>query len=192
MFSLFKSRTVEPVTLVAHLASCLTEPDRRLRYDEPLRKLLSEGGLGEVIRAGSVTDAEDRILFNDVELRLNNADAVTLDRVVALFDSQGTPKGSWLQDSAGKVLRRFGTTEVLVLELDGSAAKLGAAAIDALVDRIVTQIAHAGRFAGSRSFASSTELYFHARGTKSVEAVLAGMLISDPLCQNARAFRFAA
>lgn len=195
MFKLFKSRAAELTTVIAHLGACLSPEDRRRGYEDPLQTLLTSNGLGTVASGCSVMDRDERITCNEIEIALKRCDSTVLDRIVALFDSLGAPKGSWLHDAEENVLRRFGTTEVVVLELDTACLPPGLEASQAtagLVDLITTQISHAGRYQGLRVIGQSTELYFHARGTKSVEAVLAGMLTSQPLCRNARVFRFAA
>jgi hypothetical protein len=194
MFKLFKPKAPEPQTVFAHLVSCLTPEDCRSGYEEPLQQMLTAGGLGTITRSGPGLDGDTRVSFNEIEMRLTAPDATVLDRVVALFDSQGAPKGSWLHDAEGKVLRQFGTTEVMVLELDTATVPPPVQASHSVADlvaEISTLISHAGRCKGSRVFAQTTELYFHCRGTKSVEAVLVRVMESHPLCQNARAFRLA-
>jgi len=190
MFSFLKPKVTTTVT--AHLPTCLLKEDRAVRYDEPVQKMLAAEGLGSVVSANSTVNAEGRGIGSKIEMTLTGLDAKKLDRLVAHFDSLGSPKGSWFTDAEGKEMRRFGTTEVVIMELDPAVLPAGRTAAQVaatLMGPIEERVSSAGRLQGTGTFPQAIELYFHCRSPRIVETALAELLAHNPLCRNARVYR---
>lgn len=190
MFNFLKPKVTTTVT--AHLPTCLLKDDRVQRYDEPVQKMLVAEGFGSVVSASSAVNAEGRGTSSQIVMSLTGLDAKKMDRLVAHFDSLGSPKGSWFTDAEGKEMRRFGTTEVVVMELDPAALPAGQTAGQVaakLMGPIEERVSSAGRLQGTGTFPNAVELYFHCRSPRIVEAALAELLVSNPLCRNARVYR---
>jgi len=190
MFSFLKPKVTTTVT--AHLPTCLLKEDRAVRYDEPVQKMLAAEGLGSVVSASSTVNAEGRGTGSKIEMTLTGLDAKKLDRLVAHFDSLGSPKGSWFTDAEGKEMRRFGTTEVVIMELDPAVLPAGRTAgqvAATLMGPIEERVSSAGRLQGTGTFPQAIELYFHCRSPRIVETALAELLAHNPLCRNARVYR---
>ncbi|MFD2173691.1 hypothetical protein [Rhodobacter lacus] len=193
MFNFLKPH--QTVAVTAHLPTCLTPEERAARYDAPVQEALASWGVGRVTAGASQMDGTGRVTGCTLEMEIKGLDKKLLDRLVPHFESLGAPKGSWFADTTGKELRRFGSTEVLVLELDTAGldpAVKAAHSTDELLERIKHKISSGGRFMGERAFDKTTELYFHCRAVRNVEAALAELLTDHPLCANARVFRLAA
>lgn len=190
MFSFLKPKVT--TTLTAHLPTCLLAGDRALRYDAPVQKWLAAEGFGSVTSGKSSVNAEGRGTASQIVFTVTGLDAKVLDRLVAHFDSLGSPKGSWFTDAEGKELRRFGTTEVVVLELDPAVLPAGQSAAQVaatLMGPIEERVSSAGRLQGTGTYPNAVELYFHCRSPRIVETALAELLAHHPLCRNARVYR---
>lgn len=190
MFNFLKPKVTTTVT--AHLPTCLLKDDRVLRYDEPVQKMLTAEGLGSVVSASSAVNAEGRGTASQIVMSLTGLDAKKMDRLVAHFDSLGSPKGSWFTDAEGKELRRFGTTEVVIMELDPAVLPAGQTAGQVaakLMGPIEERVSSAGRLQGTGTYPTAVELYFHCRSPRIVETALAELLANHPLCRNARVYR---
>lgn len=192
MFNFLKPKVT--TTLTTHLPTCLHKDDRVLRYDGPVQKMLAAEGLGAVVSGTTTLNAEGRGTASQVVFTVTGLDGRLLDRLVAHFDSLGAPKGSWFTDAEGKELRRFGTTEVVVMELDPAVLPAGQSAAQVaatLMGPIEERVSSAGRLQGTATYPAAVELYFHCRSPRIVEAALAELLAHHPLCRNARVYRMA-
>ena len=143
--------------------------------------MLVAEGFGSVVSASSAVNAEGRGTSSQIVMSLTGLDAKKMDRLVAHFDSLGSPKGSWFTDAEGKEMRRFGTTEVVVMELDPAALPAGQTAGQVaakLMGPIEERVSSAGRLQGTGTFPNAVELYFHCRSPRIVEAA-AGQRLLD-------------
>ncbi|MBZ4021457.1 hypothetical protein CKO11_03130 [Rhodobacter sp. TJ_12] len=189
MFSFLKPQ--KTVTVTAHLPTCLTDAQRAARYDGPVQEALTAWGVGAVTGGSSAGEAAGRVTGCTVTMQIKGLDKKLMDRLVPHFESLGAPRGSVFTDEEGKELRSFGSTHVLVLELDMAGLPEAVKAehkTEELLERINHKISSGGRFMGQRDFDKTTDLYFHCRAVRHVEAALAELLVDHPLCANARVF----
>lgn len=186
----FGKRKAEPpkeVFITAQLNARLMPLDRA-SFEEALEPFLEQQGLGEISGGGTMSAPEPvGIEYCDIEIQLRDTSATAIDSIVAKLERIGAPKGSTLHLPDGK--RAFGIAEGLALYLNGTD----------LPDEVYTTsdinhvIEESQRLMGADHFYWSyfqgtreTALYFYGRSFSAMNAAIAPLVASYPLCQKAR------
>jgi hypothetical protein len=89
-------------------------------FEDPLDAKLKPAGLGEVSGGGTMQSASGEIDYCDIELQMTDVTNETIDKLVAVLEQLGAPKGSKVQISSSQLERDFGRTEGMAVYLNGT------------------------------------------------------------------------
>lgn len=187
LFGRKKADATPTVSVTAQLNARLQPLDRGA-FEDALEPFLKQEKLGKIIGGGTMSAPEPAgIEYCDVEIELPEASPATIDRIIEKLERIGAPKGSILHLPDAK--RPFGAAEGLALFLNGTD----------LPDNVYKTsdvnhvIKEAERLMGADFFFWShfqgpreTALYFYGSSFVAMNAAIAPLVASYPLCQKAR------
>lgn len=188
-----KHQNEKPVSyIIATLNDKITPIDRGDVYQDPLDKLLSELGVGEVSGGGTMQHETGEIDFCDLEIQIKaeQPSPDLVQRIIAKLEGLGAPKGSKLTvESTGEVIP-FGVKEGLGLYLDGVNLPKEVYEnqdTDALMEELLRCMNLSEDYVlrywnGSQD----TGLYFYADSFEHMKQSIAELVSTHPECQNCR------
>ncbi len=160
------------------------------RYEDPLQAALQAAELGKVDGGGSQLTKLGEVQFAEIELHLANLDAAVA-LAIRVLEEAGAPQGSELRfNESGRSPVGFGTQQGLAIYLDGVSlppevyANLDLAAV---VRQIEDKLGLGGKsLRGSWGGPEETSLYFYGLHAEQMFRRLEPLLLTLPICQNAR------
>lgn len=193
MFGLFKKKPKRTtINVTATLNAKLMPVPRGEVFGDPMDAWLRENGLGTLEGEGSGLTKNNEIDFCDLEFELYEVTAEILDKVAAKLESLGAPKGSKLRwDDQTKPI---GKLEGLAIYLNGTdlAEEVYANSdINQLADSIQTSITGKGFIGSSWNGRTETALYLYGPSFDDLQASIADILASHPLCEKCRVVQIA-
>jgi sugar lactone lactonase YvrE len=165
---------------------------RGQRYEDPLEIFLARNSIGELDGGGTQLGDSPGIEFVDVAFYLRDSDeaiSLAIDELGRL----GAPFGSELQfvKNGRSLSRGFGSTECLGVFLDGATLPKEVyeqsdvnVTLKNLTARLIEQ--GLGDFRSHWRGNRETALFFYGPDAGAMKAAVMPVLLSDPLCQNAR------
>ena len=160
------------------------------RYEDPLQAALQAAELGTVDGGGSQLTKLGEVQFAEIELHLANLDAAVA-LAIRVLEEAGAPQGSELRfNESGRSPVGFGARQGLAIYLDGVSlpqevyANLDLAAV---VRQIEDALGLGGKsLRGSWGGPEETSLYFYGPDAEQMFRRLEPLLLTLPICQNAR------
>ncbi len=184
-----KASAPEGVFVVAQLNAKLQPLDRAEQFEEPLNKILSELGLGEVTGGGTMLLPDHAgIVYCDVEVLLPEVTPETLELMMQQLEELGAPKGSLLKID-GREDMEFGTLDGLALHLNGTDLPdevYETSDINEVIETCDALLEEIGAFRGHWEGATETSLFFYGERFGLMKAALEDFIATEPLCQKAR------
>lgn len=121
MFGFFKKKSApEPKFIIANL-NARTQPIHRGElFEDPLNKIISQKGLGEITGGGTLQAKSGEIENCDIEVQVNDLTARTIEAIRSSLEGLGAPKGSKLTTEPPTTTIDFGTLEGLAIYLNGT------------------------------------------------------------------------
>ncbi len=181
-----------PLFVTAKMWEYIEPIARGERYEDPLDAFLIRNGLGELDGGGMQLGDSPGIEYVDVTFFLRDS-SDALELVAAELGRLGAPIGSELQFTRNgrQDAIPFGTTECLAIFLDGVAfpAEVYRSSDVNVTVKNLTQALTDQSLEEFRSHwrgYSETALFFHGPNADTMKAAMMPVLLSDPLCQNAR------
>jgi len=139
------------------------------RYEDPLQAALQAAQLGTVDGGGSQLTKLGEVQFAELELHLANLDAA-VDLATRVLEEAGAPQGSELRfNEPGRSPVGFGTQQGLAIKQIEDALGLGGKSLR-----------------GSWGGPEETSLYFYGADAEHMFRRLEPLLLTLPICQNAR------
>lgn len=166
---------------------------RGKRYEDPIDEFLIRHGLGKLDGGGTQLGETPQIEFVDVTLWLRDS-GDALDQTASELGRLGAPLGSELRfsESERERSRSFGTTECLAIFLDGvglAAEVYASSDVNVTLARLKVALGDGkdlGEFRAHWRGDREVGLFFNGPSAFSMRAAMMPVLLSDPLCQNAR------
>lgn len=176
-------------TVTARLNARVQPIARGEYFEDPLAETLESEDLGEVAGGGTQLAGEPYgIEFCDIEIRLNEASAPALARVIARLEALGAPKGSKLIVEATGREVAFGAFEGLAIFMNGVDLP-DAVYADCDINHVVAELDRLigkGAFRGYWEGARDTVLYCYGPSFADMAMAIAPLLKGYPLCAGAR------
>jgi hypothetical protein len=191
MFGFLRRRRPKPaqgptIPLTAHVTSHVEPAFRSALYERPLARVL--GARGMLTGGGSMFGEGGEILYANIGMRVESLSDDLLDAIVDTLERAEAPVGSYLCTGDETVLRRFGTAEVVALDLDARNLPrevYETCTVDELVAEIAPGMADKGVYQGLHLTRERGILYFHGRDVAGMEAAIRTVAADHPLCQGA-------
>jgi len=160
------------------------------RYEDPLQAALQAARLGTVDGGGSQLTKLGEVQFAELELHLANLDAA-VDLATRVLEEAGAPQGSELRfNEPGRSPVGFGTQQGLAIYLDGVSLPQEVYAdldLASVVKKIEDTLGLGGQsLRGSWGGPEETSLYFYGPDAEHMFRRLEPLLLTLPICQNAR------
>jgi hypothetical protein len=181
-----------PLFVTARMWEYIEPIARGTRYEEPLEAFLIDNGIGELDGGGTQLGDTPGIEFVDVTFWLRDSDEA-LDCAGAELGRLGAPVGSQLQftRNGDEFFKPFGTTECLGVFLDGITLPSGvykSSDVNVTLDKLTAAVAEhgLGAFRSHWQGNRETALFFYGTNALAMKAAMLPVLLTDPLCQNAR------
>ncbi len=160
------------------------------RYEDPLQAALQAAELGTVDGGGSQLTKLGEVQFAEIELHLANLDAAVA-LAIRVLEEAGAPQGSELRfNESGRSPVGFGAQQGLAIYLDGVSLPqevYGNLDLAAVVRQIEDALGLGGKsLRGSWGGPEETSLYFYGPDAEQMFRRLEPLLLTLPICQNAR------
>ena len=160
------------------------------RYEDPLQAALQAAQLGTVDGGGSQLTKLGEVQFAEIELHLANLDAAVA-LAIRVLEEAGAPQGSELRfNESGRSPVGFGAQQGLAIYLDGVSLRQEVYAnldLAAVVRQIEDALGLGGKsLRGSWGGPEETSLYFYGPNAEQMFRRLEPLLLTLPICQNAR------
>jgi len=160
------------------------------RYEDPLQAALQAAELGTVDGGGSQLTKLGEVQFAEIELHLANLDAAVA-LAIRVLEEAGAPQGSELRfNESGRSPVGFGAQQGLAIYLDGVSLRQEVYAnldLAAVVRQIEDALGLGGKsLRGSWGGPEETSLYFYGPNAEQMFRRLEPLLLTLPICQNAR------
>jgi hypothetical protein len=169
----------------------IREQGRATRYEIPLRSVLQSYKLGEVVGRSSVMSRELEVEYVEFDLDLADLEG-SVELVKRVLEEAGAPAGAEIRiggDDAQEVIP-FGKKEGLAIYLDGIGlpdAVYDTCSADGLAGLIYGDLtSDGGEIRGSWVGPNETAIYLYTPNADEMFARLEPILLSYPLCGNAR------
>lgn len=170
----------------------IREQGRATRYEIPLRSVLQSYKLGEVVDRGTVMSRELEVEYVEFELDLADL-GESLELVKRVLAEAGAPAGSEIRIGGGTETQEvvhFGRKEGLAIYLDGIGLPdvvYETCSADGLAGLLYGELTSGnGEIRGSWVGPNETAIYLYAPDAEEMFARLEPILLSYPLCGNAR------
>lgn len=181
-----------PLFVTAKMWEYIEPIARGQRYEDPLDAFLIRNGLGELDGGGTQLGDSPGIEYVDVTFILKDSHAA-LEQAAAELGRLGAPVGSELQftQNGRQNAIPFGTTECLAVFLDGVGLPpeiYKSSDVNVTVKTLSQALADQslGEFRSHWRGNSETALFFNGASADKMKTAMMPVLLSDPLCQNAR------
>ena len=176
--------------VIARLNARVQPIDRGDFYEDPLEETLMKLGVGTVTGGGTqLADEPAGIEFCDLEIRLNNADAETLENVVERLEALGAPKGSRLIVESENREIPFGKFEGLAVYLNGvdlDDEVYESCQLDDVIENFNALMGDDGQYRGFWQGSRETGVYCYGASYQAMKEAIAPFLNTYPLCEGAR------
>ncbi|MCF7749298.1 hypothetical protein KQ945_00970 [Bacillus subtilis subsp. subtilis] len=190
-FAQIAAMTDSSLQITVKLNARLQPEHRHALFEDPLDALLESAELGQLTGGGTALSEDGEVEYGDIEIALN--DAASLPGVIELLEQLGAPKGSLIQ-RAGAPDQPFGVTEGLALYLNGTDLPDEVYAqcdSNDLFEQIVERIEGVGEICSWWQGPTETALYLYGASFETLNARIAELVATYPLCQGARVVRTA-
>jgi hypothetical protein len=197
--NLFKKISAEhpPPTehhVVAQL-NCRVQPMHRGEFfEDPLEERLRVEGLGTITGGGTLQKTTGEIEHCDVEVQLKSGSMEVAQRIIALLEELGAPKGSKLHVESSGIEIPFGRTEGLAIYLNGTDLPdevYESCDSNVVYDELDRLAAPGGRVLSYWQGPTETAFYLYGESFAAMQSAIEGFVSSYPLCQRARIERVA-
>jgi hypothetical protein len=181
-----------PIFVTARMWEYIEPIARGKRYEDPLDAFLTRSGIGELDGGGTQMGESPGIEFVDVTFYLSDSDQAS-HLAARELGRLGAPVGSELRfvRNERQVSRSFGTTECVGIFLDGTTLPTEVYKnrdVNATLKHLKAALAEPGlgEFRSHWRGHLETALFFYGPNADAMQAKMMPVLLSDPLCQNAR------
>ena len=181
-----------PLFVTARIWEYIEPIARGERYEDPFEAFLSSNSIGELDGGGTQLGDTPGIEYVELTFYLRDSDEA-LDLAAEELGRLGAPLGSELHFTENKleVSKTFGSTECLGVFLDGTTLPIEvykSSDVNITLKNLIGALAEHGlgdfrsHWRGNRE----TALFFYGGNADSMKTSMMPVLLSDPLCQNAR------
>lgn len=197
--NLFKRRSAgQPQPAEHHVVAqlnCRVQPMHRGEFfEDPLEERLQAEGLGTITGGGTLQKTTGEIEHCDVEVQVKSGGIDVAQRVTALLEELGAPKGSKLHVESTGTEIPFGRTEGLAIYLNGTDLPdevYASCDSNVVYDELDRLVAPGARVLSYWQGPTETAFYLYGESFAGMRSAIEGFVSSYPLCQKARIERVA-
>jgi hypothetical protein len=180
--------------IIATMNARLQPLDRGEYFEDPLEEILARDKLGSVTGGGTALGEDGEIESCDIEIQVPEASDAVLDAIRTALEALGAPRGSRLTVEGRDAPLPLGQSEGLALYLNGTDLEdsvYESCSADFVYDELTRSLAGIGKVYSVWQGPTETAFYLYGTSFEAMNAAIAGLVDSYPLCQDARIVKIA-
>lgn len=178
----------ETVLLSVTLNARLRPLDRGELYEDTLDGLLQRSEAGVVSGGGTILSAQGEPLKADLDIELTDASSDTVEKILAVLERLGAPKGSSARVGDAEPIA-FGATEGVGIYLNGTGLPADVYRdndVNELIADLDAAVADDGRMQSYWEGPTETALYYYGASAATMKERMAPVLAGAPLAHGCR------